>query len=176
MKDLTQFEPKYRTLIGYLTGVETETLEDILFNVGKFTGISIVAMQGKPQRREIVEARHIYCRAAKDCKSYYTLDQIGTLIGFDHSSVLYALKQVNSIPSLKKRYEEFKNGIIHVALNKEDPRKKKPVRMIKNKKEVQRFNSIREAAILTGIPRSKIGECASGLHYTAGGYVWKYAE
>jgi len=176
MKDLTIFEPKYRTLVGYLTGVETETPEDILFEVSKFTKISIVAMKGKTLKREVVEARHIYCRAAKDCKTFYTLEHIGTLIGFDHSSVLYALKQVNSIPTLKKRYEEFKNGIIHVALNKEDPRKKKPVRMIKDKKEVQRFNSIREAAILTGISRSKIGECASGLHYTAGGYVWKYAE
>jgi hypothetical protein len=176
MKDLTQFEPKYRTLIGYLTGVETETLEDILFNVGKFTGISIVAMRGKSQKREIVEARHIYCKAAKSFKAYHTLEQIGSLIGFDHSSVLYAVKQVETVPTLKKGYEEFKNGITNGTLNKNDPRKKKPVRMIKNKKEVQRFNSIREASLLTGITRSKIGECASGLHYTAGGYVWKYAE
>lgn len=51
----------------------------------------------------------------------------------------------------------------------------KPVVQMRDGKVVARFNSAKQASIMTGLNHSHICECASGKRYkTVGGYNWKY--
>lgn len=57
------------------------------------------------------------------------------------------------------------------------PRRRKIV-MIEKKtlKELKEFDSISEASESTGIARTAINNCLSGISKTSGGYIWKYVN
>lgn len=177
MKDRTFFDPKYKTLIGYLKGYEVETLEDILNAVSRYTGLSIKAIKREVRYRKIVEARYIYCMEARQYKKYYSLNQIGELIGYKHDEVIRAIKETQNIPTLYKKYLDFHdqlkaNGIMEVIIN---PRASKKVKMIQYGKKIKEFESIKKAAFITEIDRRGIRLCLKGERTYAGGYQWEYA-
>lgn len=113
MKDLTQFEPKYRTLIGYLTGREIQhiTVDEkrimiyTLKSVAEKTKIPEGEIISRCRNREIAEARNIFCKAAR--VQGITFEKIGLFIGLNHATVMHAVENVDFIPSLKKKYREL---------------------------------------------------------------------
>jgi len=105
MKDLTIFEPKYRTLVGYLRQDEPKTLSNILFDVSIRTNVSIEAIKSHTRKREIAEARNIFCKAAR--VQGISFRKIGEYVGIKHSTVIHGCHNVDFIPSLQKKYREL---------------------------------------------------------------------
>ena len=101
-------EPRFRTLIGFLTGREKdETLDEILTSVSKKTKVSEDDIKSKSRKREVVEARHIFCYLAKASYKIFTLNDIGQTVSRDHSTVSSSIQNVQNIPSLNKKYHEL---------------------------------------------------------------------
>jgi chromosomal replication initiator protein len=100
-------EPRFRTLIGYLTGKEAITVEDILKDVAEKNNISVELITSRTRKREVVEARHIYCYRAKTGFKFFSLNDIGQAIYRDHSTVIAGIHNVQNIPSLNKKYHEL---------------------------------------------------------------------
>jgi len=108
MKDLTCFEPKFKTLGGYLRGYERpQTLEDVLKDISEKTHISVELIKSKSRVREIAEARMFYFVRAKMLLPMYSLKKIGGLVNRTHCTVMWGIDQVNEIPSLRKKYIEL---------------------------------------------------------------------
>lgn len=82
------------------------TPREILRDVARKTGISVEMIQGKSRKREIIEARHIYCARAKR-KTKASLARIGAEISRDHATVLHAVSNVAGIKELNKKYESL---------------------------------------------------------------------
>lgn len=63
-----------------------------------------------------------------------------------------------------------------IDLYRNNPNKKKPVVVIFESGKLCRFPSVREAALIMGVPQSNIVACIKGRVKTAGGYIWRYAD
>lgn len=113
MKDLTIFEPPFKTLVGFIRGYEkrstTRDEDRILFytlqNVAEKTNISDALIISQCRKREISEARSIFCKAARMQK--VSLRKIGAYVGIKHSTVIHGCHNVDEIPSLRKKYNEL---------------------------------------------------------------------
>jgi len=165
MKDLTQFEPKYRTLVGYLRQDEPKTLSNILADVSTRINISTDAIKSRSRKREIVEARHIYChRAYRLTKE--RVEDIGAFIGRDHSTVSTGISNVDNIPSLKAKYKEcFGMDSIY-----------KPIEVFEDGKLIDTFKSIKDASIAFRLSRAAIRSCLNGKIKCVWKYTFRYAE
>lgn len=63
----------------------------------------------KTRYRPVVEARQCYFKRARE-KTSASLDLIGSFVeSGDHANVLYGINQVNTVPTLKKKYDEYFN-------------------------------------------------------------------
>ena len=91
----------------------TQTELDELFNspnyilrdVSNKMNIEMESLKRKTRKREIVDARYIYFRRAKE-KTKATLASIGLLVGQDHATVLAGIKKATTDDStLVKKYQ-----------------------------------------------------------------------
>ena len=108
MKDLTFFEPKYKTLIGYLTGIEkAQSINDVLIQVIERTKITPDQIASKSHEWNYSEPRFFYCYKAKKEFPQVSNKAIGKLVNRDHSSVTHAIKQISNVPTLRAKYIEL---------------------------------------------------------------------
>jgi hypothetical protein len=84
-------------------------LYNILKDVSIKTNISVDVMKGKSRKREVVEARQLFFKRAKEITNL-SLSKIGSRLNRDHSTVLYGIKTVNNLKSLSERYDVYFNG------------------------------------------------------------------
>ena len=107
MKEITCFEPKFKTLAGYIRGNDSLTLKDILSEVSYKTGVSEELIKSRIKKRKVVEARMFYFVRAKEVLPQISKRAIGKSINRKHSTVIWGMKQVNDIIELRKRYKEL---------------------------------------------------------------------
>ena len=110
MKDLTQFDPSFKTLIGFLTGKESSKDEKIIMSlllseVSAKTGIPESDIMRRTRKREITEARHIFFKAAR--VQGITFENIGCFAGVGYATVMHGCNNVDEIPSLRKKYNDI---------------------------------------------------------------------
>jgi hypothetical protein len=82
------------------------TLADVLMSVSQKTKIPYADMFLKTRRREIVEARQIYFKRAKEMTNE-TFQRIGEFVNKDHATVMYGIDQVNDVKELSARYNSY---------------------------------------------------------------------
>ncbi len=77
------------------------------------TGTSRYQFMATTRLRRIVEVRHMYFKRAKELTKdmpNVTLSDIGSMTkNGSHSNVLYGIRQVSTVPSLIKKYNELFN-------------------------------------------------------------------
>ena len=97
----------------------------IAFNCKKYSSVSLDRIIGeilektnltrdefvsKSRKREYVEARQLYFYRARKLTTY-SLEKIGSKVNNgDHATVLYGIRQVAIVPSLKQKYNEVFNN------------------------------------------------------------------
>jgi len=81
-------------------------LRKILENVSDKTGISVEDLKSKWRKREVVDARFLYYRLAKECTKE-SLMRIGEYINRDHATVMSGLKQVYDTKELIEQYNRY---------------------------------------------------------------------
>jgi len=80
------------------------SLIEIMKDVCKKCEISIIVVQSKSRKREIVEARHFYFKRAKELTKA-SFEAIGKEAGNrDHATVMHGIKTVNTIFELQTKY------------------------------------------------------------------------
>jgi len=104
MKDLTCFEPKYRTLTGYMN---YDLLLPLINEVSQKTKIPATEICGKSHKRGVVEARNIFIKRAKVLYPLMRPEYIAGAINQSKASGYYSDKNVDEIPSLRKKYKEL---------------------------------------------------------------------
>ena len=161
MKDLTCFEPKFKTLGGYIRGEEDFTLQNILSEVSSKSGISEDLIKADTRKIESFKGKYFYYRRVFETQHAYTFAQIGAVVGRDHSSVTMGLKRGNEI--YKGEYDKiFKT--------------QKPILiMFKNGKPIKSYNSIHEASKKTGLSRANIYRNLHGVAKVKG-FEFRYAK
>lgn len=118
-------------------------LYNVLRIVAKKSRIPIEELLFGNRKREIVEARQIYFKRAKEITKN-TLAIIGELVGKDHATVLHGIKIVNNVKYLTERYNIYFNGKIPEIKKPEVKRKvevkpvlKEPVKRIEQPRNGQ---------------------------------------
>lgn len=81
------------------------TLPAILKYVSENTGIPVEDMMKKTRKREIVDARFVYFRRAKEITGE-SLAKIGRQVDKDHASVLHGIHQASEIKQVRELYEK----------------------------------------------------------------------
>ncbi|MEA2041155.1 MAG: helix-turn-helix domain-containing protein, partial [Bacteroidota bacterium] len=81
---------KLQTVLQEISGLNE--LEEILYDVSHYTGVSIEAMKSKSRIEDIVSARYIFYAEARKRKA--SLQRIADEFDGHHSTVVYGLKQV----------------------------------------------------------------------------------
>jgi hypothetical protein len=162
MKDLTQFEPKYRTLVGYLTGDEDNTLRNILSEVSRKSHIPEELIKADTRKIESFKGKYFYYRRVFETQHAYTFAQIGAVVSRDHSSVTTGLKTGNI------RYKAEYDKLFY-------PSQSKPVERLKNGKVIKRYESIKSASILTGFIIGNINRSIQ-KGWKVKGFTFRYAE
>ena len=89
-------------------------LDRIFMIVSEYLGIAPDDMSGKTRKREVADARHIFCYLASKAYGRYTLKQIGRKINRDHASVLHAKKKIVELMDFNKELKEAVDGIIQM--------------------------------------------------------------
>ena len=92
------------------------TPEDVLHIVCRLTGADPDVLKSKSRKRNYVIPRQTYCFAARSM-TRATMQEIGDIIGRDHSTVLYSCNEVKyKIESKDKKMTEMYNRIKHILL------------------------------------------------------------
>ena len=96
----------------YSTSASVEhKLNNIITEVTDRYEISRAVFVSRNRKREVVEARMMYFKRARDMTTA-SLRKIGSMVDTgDHSNVIYGVKQVNNVPILKRKYNELFNGL-----------------------------------------------------------------
>lgn len=76
----------------------------ILYEVSSKTGFTIEELQSRTRNRDIVDARFVYFRRAKE-KTKSTFKAIGYLVGKDHASVMHGIREAYENNAVVKLYE-----------------------------------------------------------------------
>jgi hypothetical protein len=105
--------------------MKNASLEDILDEVCSRMDISAEAIKGKCREREVVEARFIFFKRAKELTNY-SQRVIGSLVGKGHCDVFYGIKQTDTVPTLIKLYAKYYGHIEDLNTIK-DPIPEEPV-------------------------------------------------
>ena len=86
-------------------------LEKILKDVANKLSMSEDIIKSRIRERAYVDARRMYFKRAKE-KTNATLAEIGALVhNGNHANVAYHIKEVDKVPSLKRKYNEMFNGL-----------------------------------------------------------------
>ena len=84
-------------------------LRMIIDHVLNTTGIAEDSFMSKTRYRPVVEARQMYFKRAKDMTNA-TLAEIGSMVkSGDHANVMHGINQINTVPTLIKKYNELFN-------------------------------------------------------------------
>jgi chromosomal replication initiator protein len=85
--------------------------EDILDIISKESGVSVHHIVSRSRKKEIVNARFIFCSIMKDHYDY-SLVHIGELVGGrDHTSVIHAIAQHRSRVKNEDAYRDLTSNI-----------------------------------------------------------------
>ena len=79
---------------------------EILKDVSIRMGIPIEKLKSKTRKREIVDARYIYFRRAKEITKASTT-KIGEYVNRHHATVIHGIKETFNVPDLIKKYESI---------------------------------------------------------------------
>lgn len=110
--------------------VKQVNLNGILFDISQKSRIPIETLKAKTRKREVVEARQIYFKRAKELTTS-SLASIGELVGRDHATVLHGIKTVGNVKELGQLYKHYFNGgpspyLLRLKASKPDPEQKEP--------------------------------------------------
>ena len=84
------------------------SLASILLEVSRKSKITLERLLSGSREREIVEARQIYFKRARETTNIsYRL--IGALVGLDHATVLHGVRNVDNVKELSIRYNLYFN-------------------------------------------------------------------
>ena len=97
-------------------------LDRIFMVVSQHLGFSTDELASKTRKREVADARHIFCYLASKAYGRFTLKQIGAKINRDHASVLHAKNKVHDLINYDKKLNDDVQTIIHMLgrFSKED--------------------------------------------------------
>lgn len=85
--------------------------DDILDIISKESGIDVHEIVSRSRKKEIVNARFIFCSIMKDYYDY-SLVHIGELVGGrDHTSVIHAIEQHRSRIKNEDKYRDLTSNI-----------------------------------------------------------------
>lgn len=70
--------------------------------------ISTEELRSNSRKRELVEARHIFCYFTKE-NTKFTLSKIGGLVNRDHASILHAVNLINNLLESNKDFNTNKD-------------------------------------------------------------------
>lgn len=99
-------------------------LEAIIGEVLNKTGITKGEFTSRCRSKGFVEARQLYFYRARQLTTY-SLKTIGSKVqSGDHSTVIYGIRQVATVPSLRQKYNELFNGAEHKEITKVEPKPK----------------------------------------------------
>lgn len=87
-----KIELRYRRAIPLDTTRIYRTLSQILSEVSRKVDISLELLQSKSRKQDIVDARFVYFRRAREINKA-SLEKIGLLVGKDHASVLHGIRE-----------------------------------------------------------------------------------
>ena len=91
------------------TGIAAEkyrnSLDGILHQVSEKTGIPVSRLKNCERKREVVDARFVYFRRAKE-KTRHSLIEIGKLVHKDHSTVLHGIREANKTREIQTLYKK----------------------------------------------------------------------
>jgi len=112
---------------GYSWTRKEDPLTKIMREVSIKTRVPQYLFRSKTRKGRVVEAKYFYFIRAKESTTA-TLEEIGSRVsGGDHATVIYGIKQVNTVPSLKRKYNEIFNGLEPIKpINEPIKRVKKP--------------------------------------------------
>jgi len=82
-----------------------DVLDHIIFEVADKLCVPYNLITDPTRQREVVDARHIYCRRARETTDA-TLSQIGKKINRDHASVLHGIRQATETTEVMKKYNK----------------------------------------------------------------------
>lgn len=101
---------EYRTLpdtVRTLESYETDKLNVLLSSVSEFFRVPLFDLKSKERKRIHSDARHVYCKVAKDLCPNATLSNIGIPINRDHTTVLRGIREVDRVPDIRLQYSKF---------------------------------------------------------------------
>jgi len=101
--------PVYFVKISENYPKEYETsLADILQEVSEKTKIPIEDLKSSTRKREVVDARDIYYRRAREvCGKMYSLAKIGREVNKDHATVLWGYREACETKEIADQYQEY---------------------------------------------------------------------
>lgn len=80
-------------------------LEGILFDVSNKTKIPINQLKSKSRLREVVDARYIFFRRAKEVlNNKVSITSIGKIINLTHASVIHGIREANQVKEIIDKY------------------------------------------------------------------------
>lgn len=100
---------EYRCLSGKIAFTRYAKLEKILEEVSRKTMIPIDKLVSNTRKREVVDARFVYMRRAKE-ETVYSLATIGEVVHKDHASVLHGIKEASNTRNVVELYNQCFNN------------------------------------------------------------------
>ena len=88
-----------------------EYLNKTLLDVCYASECSVYDIKSKKKDRLTSDIRSVYMYIAKESFPYATLDEIGSVVNRDHSTVSYALKSIRECAERGKLYDKIQNLI-----------------------------------------------------------------
>lgn len=101
-----KIEVHYRRITQKEVDALQFTTHQVLLDVCKKTGFKPEDLYLRSRVRELVEARFIYFRRAREVTTA-SLEEIGDVLGLDHATVLYGIRKAREERELRTRYERY---------------------------------------------------------------------
>lgn len=94
------------------------TPEKVMLIVAEKYGVTVPQILSRIRKREVVEARHIFCTIMK--KEFdYSLKSIGEMVsGRDHTTVIHSINTVKDRCETEDGYKELVNSTIDLVYSK----------------------------------------------------------
>jgi hypothetical protein len=110
---MEKFAGQFKT--GTFRDTQKHKLLQILDQVCDFFELPVADVISKSRKRDLADARAVYCRHAKENHPGYTWDKIGSVINKDHASVISAYKRAFALKEIDTKYRQCYARETHVA-------------------------------------------------------------
>ena len=127
-------------------------------------GYEYVILSNKTQKHKTLTVHRLMAKTFLN--NYSDNLEVNHINGIKDDNRIENLEMVTHSENVKKRYEIGNIGNNYKAVNQYDL----------NNNYIATYKSSYDAEKVTGIGRTCIGGCCRKEHYTAGGYIWKFAE